>query len=56
MKHLRDREGEEKSMQSRGLKVNAKTTKMMVTSENVGRKFTCAISRKDVGIDYILCI
>ena len=48
------------ALESKGLRVHFKKTKMMISSENAEKvamevKFHCAVCRKGVGINSILC-
>ena len=48
------------ALESKGLRVNAKKTKMMISCENAGKvtvegKFLCVFCRKGLGSNSILC-
>ena len=61
LKNLKGRvEAWKGALESKGLTVNVKKTTMMISSENAGNatiagKFPCAVCRKGVGINSILC-
>ena len=53
-------EAQKGALESKGLRVNVKKTKIMISSENDGMvktedKFSCAVYRKGVGSNSILC-
>ena len=57
LKNLKGRgEAWKGALESKGLTVNVKKTKMMISSENAGNAtIACAVCRKGVGSNFTLC-